>query len=81
MAGVLIITKLNARSEKAQLPERTGSVGSGVSGPLSHNLGLGYEGYWARVVFWFELWWFSGMGVPARLRSGKKTASGGTCSV
>ena len=75
MAGVLIITKLNARSEKAQLPERTGSVGSGVSGPLSHNMGLGYEGYWARVFFG------SNFGRSAGFRSEKKSASGGTCSV
>ena len=41
MAGVLITTKLNAGPEKALLPERTGSVGSGVYGPLLCNWGNG----------------------------------------
>ena len=40
MAGVLITTKLNAGSEKALLLERTGSVGSGVCGPLSRVIGV-----------------------------------------
>ena len=35
MTSSLVTTKLNARSEKALRLGRTGSVGSGVCGPLS----------------------------------------------